>query len=80
MGSYKMLVMGQPMQEIEAAVVDGNGAETGHIIVTTIGGKNGQPKQVSLPVSCMSALQIPCSPLCSLLISSNPSFLNFDFS
>ena len=33
-------------QEIEAAVVDGNGAETGHIIVTTIGGKNGQPKQV----------------------------------
>lgn len=32
-------------KEIEAAVVDGNGAETGHIIVTTIGGKNGQPKQ-----------------------------------
>ena len=28
-------------------VVDGNGTETGHIIVTTIGGKNGQPKQVS---------------------------------
>jgi hypothetical protein len=35
------------MQEMEAAtVVDGNGTETGHIIVTTIGGKNGQPKQV----------------------------------
>jgi len=33
-------------QEMEAAVVDGNGTETGHIIVTTIGGKNGQPKQV----------------------------------
>eukprot|EP00250_Pteridium_aquilinum_P006998 c16800_g1_i1 orf=1-525(-) len=32
-------------KDIEAAVVDGNGAETGHIIVTTIGGKNGQPKQ-----------------------------------
>ena len=31
---------------MEAAVVDGNGTETGHIIVTTIGGKNGQPKQV----------------------------------
>lgn len=29
-------------------MVDGNGTETGHIIVTTIGGKNGQPKQVSL--------------------------------
>lgn len=26
--------------------MDGNGTETGHIIVTTIGGKNGQPKQV----------------------------------
>ncbi|KAH7429600.1 hypothetical protein KP509_09G058100 [Ceratopteris richardii] len=32
-------------KDIEAAIVDGNGAETGHIIVTTIGGKNGQPKQ-----------------------------------
>lgn len=28
-------------------MVDGNGTETGHIIVTTIGGKDGQPKQVS---------------------------------
>lgn len=34
------------LQEMEATVVDGNGTETGHIIVTTIGGKNGQPKQV----------------------------------
>ncbi|OIT30632.1 shaggy-related protein kinase epsilon [Nicotiana attenuata] len=32
-------------KEMETAVVDGNGTETGHIIVTTIGGKNGQPKQ-----------------------------------
>eukprot|EP00250_Pteridium_aquilinum_P007062 c16857_g1_i1 orf=2-847(+) len=32
-------------KDIEAAVVDGNGAETGHVIVTTIGGKNGQAKQ-----------------------------------
>ncbi|RWW21393.1 hypothetical protein GW17_00014459, partial [Ensete ventricosum] len=31
--------------EVEATVVDGNGTETGHIIVTTIGGRNGQPKQ-----------------------------------
>lgn len=30
-------------------MVDGNGTETGHIIVTTIGGRNGQPKQV---ISC----------------------------
>lgn len=32
---------------MEPAVVDGNGTETGHIIVTTIGGRNGQPKQVN---------------------------------
>ncbi|KAJ8437569.1 hypothetical protein Cgig2_028812 [Carnegiea gigantea] len=33
------------MQELSAPVVDGNGAVTGHIISTTIGGKNGEPKQ-----------------------------------
>ncbi|KAK8639617.1 hypothetical protein V6N13_137990 [Hibiscus sabdariffa] len=32
-------------KEMEATVVDGNGTETGQIIVTTIGGKNGEPKQ-----------------------------------
>ncbi|KAH6819013.1 shaggy-related kinase 11 [Perilla frutescens var. frutescens] len=32
-------------KEMEATIVDGNGTETGHIIVTTIGGRNGQPKQ-----------------------------------
>ncbi|KAK6267340.1 hypothetical protein QUC31_018177 [Theobroma cacao] len=32
-------------KEMEATVVDGNGTETGHIIVTTIGGRNGEPKQ-----------------------------------
>ncbi|XP_047325385.1 shaggy-related protein kinase alpha [Impatiens glandulifera] len=32
-------------KEMEPAVVDGNGAENGHIIVTTIGGRDGQPKQ-----------------------------------
>ncbi|OAY73544.1 Glycogen synthase kinase- MsK-3 [Ananas comosus] len=32
-------------KEVEATVVDGNGTETGHIIVTTIGGRNGQPKK-----------------------------------
>ncbi|KAK4337778.1 hypothetical protein RND71_042265 [Anisodus tanguticus] len=31
-------------KEIEAAIVDGNGTETGQI-VTTIGGRHGQPKQ-----------------------------------
>ncbi|GJS70099.1 ribonuclease H-like domain-containing protein [Tanacetum coccineum] len=32
-------------QEMKAAVVDGHGTETGHTIVTTIGGGNSQPKQ-----------------------------------
>ncbi|KAF8408250.1 hypothetical protein HHK36_007398 [Tetracentron sinense] len=32
-------------KEMEATVVDGNETETGHIIITTIGGRNGQPKQ-----------------------------------
>ncbi|KAG6524753.1 shaggy-related protein kinase alpha-like [Zingiber officinale] len=32
-------------KEVEATVIDGNETETGHIIVTTIGGRNGQPKQ-----------------------------------
>ncbi|KAL0436022.1 UNVERIFIED_CONTAM: Shaggy-related protein kinase alpha [Sesamum radiatum] len=32
-------------KDMEPAVIDGNGTETGHIIVTTIGGRNGQPKQ-----------------------------------
>uniref|UniRef100_A0A0A0LYR9 non-specific serine/threonine protein kinase n=1 Tax=Cucumis sativus TaxID=3659 RepID=A0A0A0LYR9_CUCSA len=32
-------------KEVEATVVDGNGTETGHIIVTTIGGRNGYSKQ-----------------------------------
>jgi hypothetical protein len=33
-----------------ATLVDGNGTETGHIIVITNGGKNGQPKQVCVCV------------------------------
>nr|DAD47983.1 TPA_asm: hypothetical protein HUJ06_017920 [Nelumbo nucifera] len=32
-------------KDMEAAVINGNGTETGQIISTTIGGKNGQPKQ-----------------------------------
>ncbi|XP_058089088.1 shaggy-related protein kinase NtK-1-like [Magnolia sinica] len=32
-------------KEMETAVVNENGIETGHIIVTTIGGRKGQPKQ-----------------------------------
>jgi len=49
---------------MEATVVDGNGTETGHIIVTTIGGRNGQPKQVYvllnfLPsVKCVYAISL----------------------
>lgn len=32
-------------KEMSAAVVDGSDHVTGHIISTTIGGKNGEPKQ-----------------------------------
>ncbi|XP_039135901.1 shaggy-related protein kinase alpha-like [Dioscorea cayenensis subsp. rotundata] len=32
-------------KEVVATVIDGNGTEAGHVIVTTIGGRNGQPKQ-----------------------------------
>ncbi|KAF3438328.1 hypothetical protein FNV43_RR21090 [Rhamnella rubrinervis] len=32
-------------KEMEPTVVDGNGTETGRVIVTTVGGRNGQPKQ-----------------------------------
>ncbi|PRQ56339.1 putative protein-serine/threonine kinase [Rosa chinensis] len=35
-------------KEMEATVVDGKGTEMGHIIVTTIGGRNGRPKQFTL--------------------------------
>jgi hypothetical protein len=34
------------MQDIEDIVVNGNGTERGHIIVTSISGRNGQAKQV----------------------------------
>lgn len=33
-------------QESEPDIIDGVGAETGHVIKTTIGGRNGQSKQV----------------------------------
>ncbi|XP_042964002.1 shaggy-related protein kinase NtK-1-like isoform X1 [Carya illinoinensis] len=33
------------VQDMEAAVVNGNGTETGQIIATTVAGRNGQPKQ-----------------------------------
>ncbi|XP_024451570.1 shaggy-related protein kinase theta isoform X4 [Populus trichocarpa] len=32
-------------KEVEAAIVSGNGTETGQIIATTVGGQDGQPKQ-----------------------------------
>ncbi|PHU30764.1 Shaggy-related protein kinase NtK-1 [Capsicum chinense] len=33
-------------KEMKAAIIDGNGTETSYIILTTIAGRNGQPKQV----------------------------------
>lgn len=44
---HETSVLMSTLQETEPAVVDGNGTEIGHIIVTTVGGGNGQPKQVT---------------------------------
>jgi hypothetical protein len=38
------------MQDPEDIVVNGNGTEPGHIIVTSIEGRNGQAKQVFLKI------------------------------
>ncbi|XP_058085295.1 shaggy-related protein kinase NtK-1-like [Magnolia sinica] len=50
-------------KEMETAVVDGNGTETGHIIVTTIGCRNGQPKQMCISETVdddsISVLEVP---------------------
>ncbi|XP_048426392.1 shaggy-related protein kinase theta-like [Pyrus x bretschneideri] len=32
-------------KDMEETIINGNGTETGHIIATTVGGQNGQPKQ-----------------------------------
>lgn len=56
---------------MEATVVDGNGTETGHIIVTTIGGRNGQPKQVGVvkSLTCIQLVELKPIYLCSLHIA-----------
>ena len=48
-GIESIFLMGKFLQEMEekATVVAGNVTEAGHIIATTIGGRNGEPKQVS---------------------------------
>jgi len=46
-------------QIVETAILKGNGTETGQIIATTIGGRNGQPKQViqfPLPILALHIL------------------------
>jgi len=40
------------LQDSEPDVIDGVGAETGHVIRTTIGGRNGQVKQVESNSNC----------------------------
>ena len=42
-------------QEMSAPVDDGKEAEAGHIISTTIAGKNGEPKQV-----CRDSYEVSC--------------------
>jgi len=50
------------LQEIVPSVVEGNGTEAGHVISTTIGGRDGQPKQVSIAF-------IPSSEICFMILS-----------
>lgn len=40
------------MQDSEPDIIDGVGAETGHVIRTTIGGRNGNSKQVERGSTC----------------------------
>lgn len=39
------------LQQELASVIEGNEAVTGHIISTTVGGNNGEPKQASYRTS-----------------------------
>ena len=57
----------QDMDVMEPTMVDGNGTETGHIIVTTIGGKNGQSKQVKSQATTVTSrnLSLKSLNLCS---------------
>jgi len=42
------------LQDSEPDIIDGVGAETGHVIRTSIGGRNGQSKQVKkMILGCM---------------------------
>lgn len=40
------------MQDSEPDIIDGVGAEAGHVIRTTVGGRGGQPKQVWWMLIC----------------------------
>lgn len=44
---------------MEETIINGNGTETGHIIATTVGGRNGQPKQVT-SFLYLEACCVPC--------------------
>lgn len=54
------------LQEASPAIIENNDAVTGQIISTTIGGKNGEPKQVTIAVFSM-ALDVSRRSLCILL-------------
>ena len=36
------------VQDMEPTVVNGSGTETGQVITTTVGGRDGKPKQVNI--------------------------------
>jgi len=57
----------QIYQEVEAVVVNGNGMEVGHTIVTTIGGRNSQSRQVlekAQPWQSLNVCLVPSATSC----------------
>lgn len=60
------------LQDVEPTVISGNGTETGQIIVTSVGGQNGQPKKVtSKPVSWLIVLAFIYKSVCLVYDSFN---------
>lgn len=50
--TYRYSLVFNLLQDSEPDVIDGVGAETGHVIRTTIGGRNGQSRQVGSKSNC----------------------------
>lgn len=43
----RLIILTWFVQDMGTVILSGNGTEAGQVITTTIGGRNGQPKQVT---------------------------------